>query len=50
MKDDQKHVTVRLPESLYKKLNINVEKDSHMTRSELIRDALRRYLENNERE
>ena len=50
MKEDQKHVTVRLPEPLYKKLNINVKKDSHMCRSELIRDALRRYLENNEKE
>ena len=42
-----KHLGVRIPAELMEEMNDHVREDTHVTKSELTRDALRRYFENN---
>jgi Arc/MetJ-type ribon-helix-helix transcriptional regulator len=47
LKSPKKMVTiaVKIPEEMYNTLLKHVEKDTHTTLSELVRDALREYME-----
>jgi len=40
-----KHLGVRIPTELMEELDGHIERDTHVSKSELVRDALRRYFD-----
>jgi len=45
MSNELKHLGVRIPAELMEILDNHIEEDTHVSKSELVRDALRRYFD-----
>jgi len=45
MSEDKEHLGVRVPSGLMQQLEDHLEENAHVSKSELVRDALRRYFD-----